>query len=261
VTAAEPARSVALDAALRHASTLCFVDDLDNPELTDEDRHHLSSVLRLTDGETIGLSDGRGRFRLATVHRQRADATTTSRRGARSQAIELECTGAIAETPAPSHPITVAMALIKGERSEWAVQKCTELGVDRLVLLRTERTVVRTDGRDAEHRLERLRRIATEAASQSRRTRHLEITGPVTIEELVANKGDASLLVAEPGGRELAIGDQLVAIGPEGGFTEGELARADDLVGLGDTVLRAETAVVAAATLLDAQRRALRANI
>ena len=136
---------------------------------------------------------------------------------------------------------------------EWLVQKCTEVGVDGLVVLTAERSVVRWDGERAERQLQRLRRVAIEAAMQSRRVRLPTITGPVPASELLPGA-----VAAEPGGRPLAPSDTIVAIGPEGGWSPSELALASDAVSLGETVLRVETAAVVAATLLTAARTALR---
>ena len=154
-------------------------------------------------------------------------------------------TGDSVEVSRPASPVTIAVAPPKGERLEWLVQKCTEVGVDRLVLVAAERSVVRWDSGRAERQLERLRRIAVEASLQSRRVWLPELVGPVPVAEVLP-----AALAAEPGGRPLGSGDRTVAIGPEGGWTPAELALASDTVSLGDTVLRVETAALVAATLL-----------
>ncbi len=112
-----------------------------------------------------------------------------------------------------------------------------------------ERSVVRWSGERADRHLERLRRIAREAALQSRRVRLPEMVGPWPAADVLA---DAA--VAEPGGRPVAAADSSIAIGPEGGWSPSELALARDQISLGPNVLRVETAAVVAATLMVAHR-------
>jgi 16S rRNA (uracil1498-N3)-methyltransferase len=144
------------------------------------------------------------------------------------------------EPPQPQ-PVTIATAIPKGDRFDWLVQKVTELGVERLVLLHAERSVVRWKTDRVDRHLERAQRIADEALRQSRRVWRLHIDGPFTAVDVLAK-----FTVAEPGGRPLAPGDVSVAIGPEGGWSEAELAVAAGRVDLGPTILRTETAVIAA---------------
>jgi 16S rRNA (uracil1498-N3)-methyltransferase len=138
-------------------------------------------------------------------------------------------------------PVTIATAIPKGDRFDWLVQKVTELGVDRLVLLHAERSVVRWKPDRVARHLERARRVADEALRQSRRVWRLQIDGPFGAGEVLGEYA-----VAEPGGRPIGVGDVSVAIGPEGGWSAAELAVAGDRVGLGPTILRTETAVIAA---------------
>ena len=125
------------------------------------------------------------------------------------------------------------------------MQKVTEVGLARIVLVEAERSVVRWDVDRAARHLERLRRIATEAAMQSRRVWLPELCGPVAAGEILSASS-----VAEPGGRPVSDGDTTIAVGPEGGWSADELAMAVDRVSLGPNVLRVETAAVVAATLM-----------
>jgi 16S rRNA (uracil1498-N3)-methyltransferase len=155
------------------------------------------------------------------------------------------------------HPqVTVAFAPVKGDRPEWAVQKLTEIGVDRIVPLVAARSVVRWTAGGGQ--VDRWRRVAREAAMQSRRT-WLPVVDDVTgLASLLVDEPGAAL--AHPGGRPPSLDRPLVLVGPEGGWDEAELAAAasDDsgtsLVGLGPHVLRTETAAVVAGALLCALR-------
>lgn len=223
----------ALRSAAAHLLLAPELLDADGPVVPDADtEHHLRRVLRLRSGATVGATDGAGRWRLTTVVADRGSDLALDPAGP----VEVE-----ALRPAP---ITIASAIPKGDRFEWLVQKVTELGVDRLVLVDAERSVVRWSGDRVDKQLVRARRIAEEALRQSRRVWRLEIVGPVPAASVLAD-----LAVAEPGGRALTSGDRAVAIGPEGGWSDAELALAADRVRLGDTILRTETAAVAAAAL------------
>lgn len=217
----------------REAKAHAFVADLGAPVLDDDDRHHLERVLRLRAGDLVTVADGAGSWRPCRF------------------GPDLVPDGPVVAEPPPDPLVTVAFAVVKGARPEWAVQKLTELGVDRLVPIRCARSVVRWEGARGERHLERLRRVAREAAVQSRRARLPEVEAMCTFAEVAARPG---ALLAEPGGRPLAVGDALVVVGPEGGWDPEELVAGPPTVGLGPTVLRAETAAVAAGVLLTALR-------
>lgn len=220
--------------ALREAAAHAFVVDVEVPELAADDRRHLERALRLRAGETVTVSDGAGRWRPC-----------------RFTPGGLEPCGEITveERPAPS--VTVAIALTKGERLDWAVQKLTELGVDRVVPFTAERSVVRWDGGRSGHHVDRLRRIAHQAAMQSRRTWLPEVDDLRSFAEAAAVPG---AVLADPGGEPPSLDRPVVLVGPEGGWAEDEAAVGLPAVGLGPTVLRSETAAVAAGTLLCALR-------
>ena len=103
----------------RAAAAQVLVDDPGHPELSGPDAHHLERVLRLRPGELVVAADGRGAW------------TRCRYLGGR----RLEPEAAVHHEPAPERPVTVAFAPVKGERAEWVVQKLTELGVDRVVVL------------------------------------------------------------------------------------------------------------------------------
>ena len=219
--------------ALRHSAAHVFVDQLDSPALGDDDQHHLGRVLRLRDGESVTASNGRGQWR-ACVWRSGA----------------LEVAGEVVASAPPSVRCAVAFTPVKGDRNEWAVQKLTEIGIDEVIILApTQHSVVRWS--DADKQLRKLRVVAREAAMQSRRVWLPNIVGLAALHEVCAGDGAA---VADPDGVALHAGVSLVVVGPEGGFAEDELPAGVPRVQLGDTILRAETATLVAATLLVARR-------
>ncbi len=211
------------------AEAHAFVTDLERPELDPHDRHHLERVLRLRAGAVVTLSDGMGRWRVGRFGPQ------------------VEPDGPI-EVVAESLPlITIAFALVKGDRPELVVQKLTELGVDRIVLFVAERSVVRWDDERAGHHLERLRRVAREASMQSRRVRLPGVVWSATFGVVAGTPGAA---LAERDGSPVDLTHSTVLVGPEGGWSPPELEQGLPRVVLGPHVLRAETAAITAGALL-----------
>ena len=219
--------------SLRSTSAHVLVEPemLAGPAIDDDTEHHLRRVLRLREGESVSVTDGDGRWLLAVVVLDGSSLT-------------LEPAGEVVVEPARANPFTIATAMPKGDRLDWLVQKVTELGVDRIVLLHAERSVVRWKAARVEAQLARLQRISDEACRQSRRVWRVQIDAPVE-----AASALEEFVVAEPGGRRLEPTDRMVAIGPEGGWAPHELARAQASVSLGSTILRTETAAVATTTL------------
>jgi len=226
---------IAGDVTRRRAAAQVFVDDVVHPVLDDDASHHLGHVLRLRAGEAVVAADGRGRWVPCRYVGHGA----------------LEAAGEMVVEVASTVRHTVAFAPVKGERPEWVVQKLTEIGIDCIVVLSTARAVVRWEGARADSALDRLRRVAAEAAAQSRRVWVPEVRGVLSLDALEPT----GLALAEPGGGPLERAVTTVAVGPEGGWTPDELARhGGERVGLGPNVLRAETAAIAAGVLLGAQR-------
>lgn len=209
------------------------VPDVDRPELAPGDRHHLERVRRLREGDDLSVTDGRGAWRWCRF------------------GVALEADGEVVHDPAPAPPITVAFALVKGERPELVVQKLTELGVDRIVPFLAERSVVRWEPDKAERNRERLARVALEAAMQSRRTWLPEVAPVTSFDEVVALPGAAG---ADRDGEPPTLDRPTLLVGPEGGWSPQERAALRSLVGLGPTVLRAETAAITGAAVLCALR-------
>ena len=225
------------------AAAMVFVDDPALPVLNQADTRHLTAVLRLRDGEIVVAGDGAGHWARCQMHVGGHDAT-------------LERIGPVETTDAPEPAVTVAFAPVKGDRPEWVVQKLTELGVDRIVPILTTRSVVRWEGERAVKAVERLRRVAREGSAQCRRAWLPEVAAVSSLGSLAALTG-VPTAVASPGGAPPDLSRPVVAIGPEGGWDPAELDAGFDMVGLGSTILRAETAAVAAGTLLCALRQHL----
>jgi 16S rRNA (uracil1498-N3)-methyltransferase len=219
--------------ALRHSAAHVLVHDVESPQPDDGSLHHLARVLRLRRGEAVTVTDGAGSWRSCEFTGDGVDPAGEVMRDAR-----------------PDPRLTVAVAPPKGDRLEWLVAKCTEVGIDRLVVLDAEHSVVRWAGERAARQLTRLRRISVEAAMQSRRVWLPEISGPVPAIDVLP-----AMAAAEPGGRPLHAADTAIAVGPEGGWAPKELEVATSTVALGPNVLRAETAAVAAAVLLVSLRQ------
>src|SRR3954468_10110616 len=202
------------------AKAHAFVVDLEAPELEPDDRHHLERVLRLRTGEAVTVSDGRGRWR---VCRFATDA-------------HLELDGPIVLADEPQPALTVAFALVKGERPEWVVQKLTEVGIDRIVPFVAERSVVRWDEAKAARQHERLVHVAREASMQSRRVWLPAVETVTSFATVAALPGAAR---ADRGGERLTLASPALLVGPEGGWSDTERSCPMPTVGLGPSVLRA----------------------
>lgn len=224
--------------------------------LAADEAQHMRGVLRLKPGDEVFVFDGVGREYLCRIDSLRRDAALLS------VLEEVE-----AASPESALDLTLALALLKGEKFDLAVQKATELGVMKIVPVTTKLSDIRLrDERDAEKRTARWRRIALEAAKQSGRARLPDIEEPQPFDSLledVAEDGDQrALMFVERGGSSLAqslyasTGPQSLTalVGPEGGWTEEEIQRAREhnweIITLGGRILRAETAAIAITALL-----------
>jgi 16S rRNA (uracil1498-N3)-methyltransferase len=215
-----------------------LVDDISDPALDASDVHHLESVLRLRAGEPVGVTDGRGGYARCVY----------AGRGA------LRVDGPLSRHQERCPKLTVGFAPVKGDRPEWAVQKLTELGVDRIVAFDSARCVVRWDASRSDRHLERLKRVARSALMQSRQCWLPEIEIASGWRTLLAGASPSGVALAQPGAPGVSREVRTVLVGPEGGWSDDELADAPATVGLGAAVLRTETAAVAAGVLLSALR-------
>lgn len=215
--------------------------------LTGAHAAHLARVLRATIGQEFDIATGQevrvGRIISVDLER-----------------VEFELGDAV-ETPS-IRPITVALAVFRFDRFEWAVEKCTELGVAKIVPVLARRTETHLAAA-AMKRVDRWRRICREASQQSRRAAPPEITDPLKLMQyLAAESASQRVVLAETEQqtllRDLVPGEQdiAIAVGPEGGWTEDELKLFVDAgwqtASLGATILRAETAAIAGVAIVAA---------
>jgi 16S rRNA (uracil1498-N3)-methyltransferase len=255
-----------------YAHPTSFTLDRSRVTLAREESAHLTSVLRLRAGAEVYVFDGEGREYVCTV------AGGEGRRGAAQREVVLDVQGE-AEPARPESPLelTLAAALLKGEKFDAVVQKATELGAARVVPVLTERGEVRWPGRGDEtesaaavRRVARWERIAVEAAKQSGRALVPQVRAPIHLTTLLSEVAhdldgveERRVFFTERGGRGLVetVGEWpaspsrvTVLVGPEGGWEDAEIEQAAQAgwcaVTLAGRVLRAETAAVVAAALL-----------
>jgi 16S rRNA (uracil1498-N3)-methyltransferase len=222
--------------------------ETDTVTLVGPEAHHMIHVMRASPGAEAMLFDGSGAEFLARV--SRIDRTR----------VELDVLARIETDRELSIEVTLAVTLPKGDRQKWLVEKAVELGVRRIVPLRTARSVAKP----GEKALERLRRTIIEASKQCGRNILLEIGKPVSWADFVESETDVPCrLLAHP--RSAASDDQpgspagrflpqdlpgkvVLAVGPEGGFTRDEVSLATSAgwctIDLGSRILRIETAAI-----------------
>ena len=218
----------------------------DRAVLEGDEARHLTRVLRAKVGDMVSLFDGRGHewpARVASLGRDR---------------VELDTTEPTVDPVPIAIPLTLAVALPKGDRQKWMVEKLTELGAARLVPLETTRGVAEATA-SAQARLER---VVIEACKQCGRNTLMEIAAGHPLERLLAEvPAGACVVIAHPGGTPLDVAaipttatEIIALVGPEGGFTDEELGVADRAgvirISLGPHILRVETAAIALAARL-----------
>jgi len=216
---------------------------------------HLARVLRAQIGQQFDISTG-----------------TSVRRGTITSISETRVDFALGEEQptAPSPDVTLALAIFKFDRMEWAIEKCTELGVNRIIPIVAHRTDSHLAAA-ASKRRERWQRLALQASEQSRRAVPPVIAVPIRLKDFCTGSVSPACaprqIVLAESVNDIPLRDALadrppavtLAIGPEGGWTGDELQWFQHagwaVASLGDTILRAETAaIVATALALDALR-------
>lgn len=217
---------------------------------------HLRDSLRIAVGETVCVSDGAG-------HRYRTEITAITKHMMSGRIIETQT-----QPPRHTPTLVLAQALLKGEKMEWVIQKATELGVRTITPLQAGRSVVHIRADRLVGQLARWRRIALEAAQQSEQWIVPTITPPQSLQEICSalEPATVSLFLAErrdgtglgdiplPSNVNATI---LLLIGPEGGWTYEERRTAEQAgcksISLGSFILRAETAAIAAVSILQSR--------
>jgi 16S rRNA (uracil1498-N3)-methyltransferase len=229
-----------------------FVEEIERGYalISDQDAHHLTRVLRVEPGQKFEISDNQHVY-LAEVETARKDLV-------RFRILDQ------VDAAEPVIHTALFAALIKFERFEWLIEKATELGVSEITPVQTDRSEKGLETA-APKRLTRWQRIAREASEQSRRARLPNIEAPIdlaealrmetghrfTLDEAEARPILSALPAARPPGDRVAL-----LVGPEGGWTERERTAIEaagwTAVSLGNNILRAETAAVAALAIVNA---------
>jgi 16S rRNA (uracil1498-N3)-methyltransferase len=217
--------------------------------ITGDHADHLIRVLRARMGQEFDISTGTvvRRGRVVTIKEGRVDFELGEEVSA-----------------SPTLALTLVLAVFKFDRMEWAIEKCTELGVSRIVPVIARRTDAHLASAAAK-RAERWRRIALQASEQSRRAAPPEIAAPLKLQEAVNMSGALRIVLAESEHQTQLLdalspytqGEILLGIGPEGGWDEDEVKffrKAGWIsASLGSTILRAETAAIAATAITISQ--------
>lgn len=215
--------------------------------LLGEHAGHLTRVLRASVGQEFDIATG------AAVRRGRITSVKNDR-------VEFDLGEEV--SAASLLDITLVLAIFKFDRMEWAIEKCTELGVTRIVLVIARRTDSHLATASAK-RVERWQRLARQASEQSRRVAPPEISDPIKVSEALTLPGAVRILLAESEDQTLlrdivkpqpAHEGIVLAVGPEGGWTDDELQSFQQAgwisASLGNTILRAETAAIAATAVV-----------
>lgn len=222
-------------------------------ELPEQAAHHALKVLRMKAGESVILFDGRGGEWLAEL---KVGAGGTARAALR-EFIDRDC-----ESPLR---VTLVQALPSGDKMDWIVEKCVELGVAAIQPVAAKRSVIRLSAERMLRRVAHWNGIAGAACEQCGRNRVPLVAPVLDLPQYLAGARaqNATLLLLAPQGdgalRALAPPDQplIVMVGPEGGWEEGELQAAHAAgfaaVRLGPRVLRTETAGAAVLAAMQAQ--------
>ncbi len=214
--------------------------------LTGPHAEHLIRVLRVRVGQEFDIASG------SSIRRGRVVGIAQGR-------VDFEL-GEEIPAMAPSD-VTLLLAIFKFVRMEWAIEKCTELGVKKIVPVIARRTDAHLAAASAK-RSERWLRIALQASEQSRRSAPPEIAPPIKLRDAVSLPGAMRVVLAESEQQthlrdvfaNEPSGEILLAVGPEGGWADDELRMFQEQgwisVSLGPTIVRAETAAIAALAIV-----------
>ena len=216
--------------------------------LEESESHHAARVLRKQPGDTVELFDGRGQSALAEITLVKKDRVD----------VRIVRLGEVQQFPQPA--IHLAVAPPKGDRFRWLVEKATELGVDRLIPLLTERTVVEPGA----GKLDKLQAAVVAACKQSGRNLVMQVSENTPLVDCLGDGSTSAtprvVLIGDPQGEmfqpdmlPVGAGEVLLLIGPEGGWSEAELETATRAgarrIRFADQILRTETAAIQLAGL------------
>lgn len=217
---------------------------------------HLRDSLRLQPGEILTLTDQTGtRYRTKVVH-------------VTAKSLEAQIVETSPAPPRTTPRLVLAQALLKGDKMDWVIQKATELGADRIIPVQTKNGVVKVQPERADHQRKRWERIALEAAQQSERWTVPTIENPIDIKQLLQQQAASETkIVLSERSREFPLTKAaltndprhsiVLVIGPEGGWDQEELQQAQEsgfqTVTIGERILRAETAAIAAVSIVQAR--------
>lgn len=227
-----------------------YCENLGKESILDEtESHHLSRVLRLQEGDAVEVFDGKGTLAQGVIKR-------IDRRHVLLQITQVHQT-----TSPQSGRLILAVSYAKGQRFDWMVEKCTELGANHIAAIQFERTVKL----GKENAIDRLKKISLAAAKQCGRLFLPELSGPAGFVQTLSNLRqlfpDASVICGDPDGSpisaiksEIVKRDIIVLIGPEGGFAPDEIEKiaAEEInrVSVHENILRVETAALAFCSIL-----------
>ncbi len=226
----------------------------DSLTIDGEEAKHILAVLRYGPGDDITVVDGRGT-------KYKASIVKTSR-----SSLEAKIISRTHMENEPGCHVTLAQAICRQEKMDFLVEKATEIGVSSIIPILTERSLVKVSGTSKNSRkIDRWRRIAIAAMKQSLRSVLPEIQDVTRFEDLLASFGRYDLcLIASLGRKSMSLAEckqlqkglssVLLIVGPEAGFTDGELLKAESLraipVSLGARRLRSETAGIVFGSLV-----------
>ena len=213
--------------------------------LRGDEAHHARRALRLSEGDAVTCFDGEGRGWRGRIDRYSGDTAF----------VTIE---SVIEPEEPVRPrLSLAQALVKGDRMDLIIQKATELGLDRIIPVISDRSDVRLDAERSARRIERWRRIEVEAAKQCERLTLPTVEVPTRLRDLLEASVEPIVALVERDAapirdvlRELGQPESVkLVVGPEGGWSEDECRLFGQsnahCVSLGRGILRAETAAIA----------------
>ena len=226
------------DLGIRDLASLSYphvlLENLETPELSEEKLHHLKKVLRIKPNSLITATDGKGAWGVFNFSGN-----------------FLKNVDEIRFEEERRHSLTIAISLTKSGKPDLAVQKLTEIGIDKIVLFPAEHSVPLWDQSKQLKNEQRLQRVTHSALEQSKGIWLPQVTFVSSFVDVAALSGVA---MADASGVQITESCTCLAIGPEGGWSQSEYAFNLPKVCLSDQVLRAETAAIVAGAMMESFR-------